>query len=182
MRRSLQTDDRALARRRLTDLQRDLLHVNVQAGRLSLADLCDRHLATIANQSESTREQKTQIAKRIKGEWPGGAHISIGKVTPSTISRWLAGYQFGASNHNHHLLFLRAAFQMAVDDKLLAHLPVAVERLPGMGSGSFRWCPQTNRSPGPQKCEATSHAREILVCLPTTCGKLHSQEPGTGTR
>ena len=125
VRRSLETDDRALAKRRLTDLQRDLLRVDVGAGRLSLADLCDRFLATVANQSASTREQKTQIATRIKNEWPGGAHVAIGKVTPSSISTWLASYQFGASSHNHHLLFIRAAFQMAVDDKLLAHSPAA---------------------------------------------------------
>ena len=125
VRRSLETDDRALAKRRLTDLQRDLLRVDVGAGRLSLADLCDRLLATLANQSASTREQKTQIATRIKNEWPGGAHVAIGKVTPSSISIWLASYRFGASSHNHHLLFIRAAFQMAVDDKLLAHSPAA---------------------------------------------------------
>ena len=54
VRRSLGTTDRALAKRKLTDLQRDLQHVEVGAGRLSLADLCDRLLETVANQSAST--------------------------------------------------------------------------------------------------------------------------------
>jgi integrase len=125
VRRSLGTDDRALAKRRLADLHRDLLRVDVGAGRISLADLCERFLTTVANQSASTLEQKSQIAKRIKNEWPGGSHVPIGKVTPSSIAAWLASYSFGASSHNHHLLFVRAAFQMAVDDKLLAHSPAA---------------------------------------------------------
>ena len=125
VRRSLDTTDRALAKRRLTDLQGELLRVDVGAGRLSLAVLCDRYLATAAHQSASTLEQKGQICERIKKEWPGGSHVAIGKVTPSSVATWLASYRFGASNHNHHLLFIRGAFQMAVDDKLLAHSPAA---------------------------------------------------------
>ena len=85
----------------------------------------DRYLATAAHQSASTLEQKGQICERIKKEWPGGSHVAIGKVTPSSVATWLASYRFGASNHNHHLLFIRGAFQMAVDDKLLAHSPAA---------------------------------------------------------
>ena len=125
VRRSLETDDRPLAKRRLRDLQNDLGRVDASAGKLSLAELCDLYLATVANQSRSTVEQKIAIAERIKREWPGGSRLAIGKVTPSSISAWLASYRFAASNHNHHLLFIRGAFQMAVDDKLLAHSPAA---------------------------------------------------------
>ena len=125
VRRSLETTDRPLAKRKLADFQRDLTRVDASAGKLSLADLCDRLLATVAHQSDSTLEQKGQIATRIKDEWPGGSKISIGKITPSSISAFLATYKFGASSYNHHLLFFRAAFQLAVTDKLLAHSPVA---------------------------------------------------------
>lgn len=60
VRRSLETGERALAKRRLVGLQhRDLLCVDVGAGRPSLAD---RFLATATNQPASTRAQKTQIA------------------------------------------------------------------------------------------------------------------------
>ena len=125
IRRSLETSDRPLAKRKLADLQRDLLRVDASAGKLSLADLCDRLLATVAHQSASTLEQKGQIASRIKTEWLGGSQVLIGKVTPSSISAFLASYKFGASSYNHHLLFFRSAFQLAVADKLLAHSPAA---------------------------------------------------------
>lgn len=79
----------------------------------------------MANQRANTLEQETQIATRIKTEWRGAASLAIDKVTPSSIPAFLARYKFGASSYNHHLLFIRAAFQMAVNDKLLAHSPAA---------------------------------------------------------
>lgn len=125
VRRSLETTDRAFAKRRLADLQRDLAGLNLGAGKITLGGLCDRLLAAVAHQSASTLEQKHQIAKRIKTEWPGGSQVLISKVIPSDISTFLAKYKFGASSYNHHLVFFRAAFRLAVADKLLAHSPVA---------------------------------------------------------
>jgi integrase len=125
IRRSLDTVDRALAKRRLADLQRSTARTVHGGGKLTLAELCDRYLATTRNQAPATVVRKKAIAKRIKADWPGGAYVPISKVVNSQISAWLASYSFGIASFNLHLLFIRAAFDLAVADRLIADSPAA---------------------------------------------------------
>ncbi len=124
IRRSLGTTDRATAKRKLGDLQRDLERVDVTAGKCSLAEMCDRYLATIQSQKPKTVRRKRDIAAALKRDFPGGADVSIAKVVPSKVLAWLAGYTFGAPSYNLYLEFARAVFALAVRDRLLAHSPV----------------------------------------------------------
>ena len=124
VRRSLRTDDRATAKRKLGDLQRDLERTGAGADRLTLGQLCDRYLSTTRNQSAKTVKRKTAIAATIKRDWKGGADVQISKVLPSQVSAWLASYGFGSASYNLYLEFMRAAFALAVRDRLLAHSPV----------------------------------------------------------
>jgi integrase len=125
IRRSLGTSDRALARRKLGDLQRDMARIDLGAGKASLAEMCNRYLATVQNQRPKTVRRKRDIAARIKADWPGGAGVSISKIVPSHVAAWLASYTFGAASYNLYLEFIRAVFTLAVEDRLLASSPVA---------------------------------------------------------
>ena len=123
VRRSLGTTDRALAKRKLADLQRTMARTTAGGDKLTLAALCDRYLETTRNQAAATIYRKEAIARRIKSDWPGGAAVPISKVVTSQISAWLASYSFGVPSYNLHLLFIRAAFELAVADKLIADSP-----------------------------------------------------------
>ena len=89
IRRSLGTTDRATAKRKLGDLQRDLARMDLTAGKCSLAEMCDRYMATVQHQKPKTVERKAAIAARIKRDFPGGADVSITKVVASKVQAWL---------------------------------------------------------------------------------------------
>ena len=124
LRQSLQTTDRALAKRRLRDKLDNLARVNLTGGKCSLAEMCDRYLATVQNQKPKTLRRKTDIAARMKADFPGGAAVAITKVEASKVSAWLAGYPFGAASFNLYLEFARAVFSLAVHDKILPSSPI----------------------------------------------------------
>ena len=125
LRRSLGTTDRALAKRKLADLQRSLARVDLNAGRFSLGDLCERYLATVQNQRPKTVRRKRDIAARLRRDFPGGVDVPISKVAASQVQAWLAGYDFGPPSHNLYLEFIRAVFALAVADRVLADSPLA---------------------------------------------------------
>ena len=131
VRRSLGTTDRALAKRKPTDLQRATARTSGQGDRLTRTELCDRYMATMRSQAAKTIYRKEAIARRIKDDWHGGSNVAISKVIQSQISAWLASYPFGVPSYNLHLLFIHAAFEMAVADHLLADSPAAGLKIRG---------------------------------------------------
>ena len=124
VRRSLETTDRALAKRRLVDKRNELSRVDLTAGKCSLSEMCDRYLATVQNQKPKTVRRKNDIALRLKADFPGGAGLDVRKVLTSQIGRWLASYSFGAASFNLYLDFVRAVFALAIHDKLRSDSPV----------------------------------------------------------
>ena len=100
VRRSLKTTDRALAKRLLADKRNELVRVDLTAGKCSLAEMCDRYLATVQNQKPKTVRRKNDIAVRLKADFPGGAALDVRKVATTQIGRWLASYSFGAASFN----------------------------------------------------------------------------------
>src|SRR6266403_167091 len=73
IRRSLETTDRALAKRRLADLRDRQRQIDRSQGRVTLAELCDRYLKTVQHQKPKTVERKSLIVRRIKDDWPSGS-------------------------------------------------------------------------------------------------------------
>ena len=86
--------------------------------------MCERYLATTQHQAAKTVRRKTDIAVRIKEDFPGGADVSIAKVVASKVQAWLASYDFGPPSYNLYLEFIRAVFTMAVKDKLVPNSPI----------------------------------------------------------
>lgn len=125
LRQSLHTTDRELAKRRLADLHRSVDRVDQHADRLTLAELCDRYLATVLHQASKIQKRKREIALRVRQDWPGGADQLIARVTPSQVATWLSSYRFGPCSYNLYLEFIRATFALALQDRLLADSPVA---------------------------------------------------------
>ena len=124
VRRSLRTTDPALAKRRLHDLRSDLEHTGASGEQLTLRQLCDRYLTTVMHLAPKTVATKQRAGNAVKTGWPGGSDVLISKVRHSQVEAWLAHYKFGAPSYNHYLEFVRAAFALAINDRLLAHSPV----------------------------------------------------------
>jgi integrase len=123
IRRSLETTDKVLARRKLADFRRDIGRMDPSAGRVALSTLSQRYLATCTNQAAKTLRRKQDIVARIKQDWPGGWDVAVTKVKPSDVATWLAGYDFGWASQHLYLECLRAIFDMAVADKIIVENP-----------------------------------------------------------
>ena len=123
--RSLRTTDRALAQRRLRDLRDEQQHVDPSRGKITLAQLCERWLATKQNAKPKTLEGKIYVAQQIKTRWPGGASQRLRDIVPSQADMFLAQFKFSASSHNAFVTVLRELFDFAVRDNCIAKSPCA---------------------------------------------------------
>jgi len=124
MRRSLGTSDCALAKRKLLQVKETAKRIDPAAEKLTLAGLCERYRPTFQHQRSKTVRQKEYILARIQNEWPGGADVLIRKVVPSHAQTFLSKYTFGPSSYNAYLGVLRAMFNLAVSDALIAESPI----------------------------------------------------------
>lgn len=125
IKRSLETDDLAQAKRNLGQVRSEITRVNVKAGRMTLSALCDEYLKTLRYQASKTLKDKTAIAEKIKADWPGtaGAECQIRRIKTGDVRDWLASYSVGASYFNAHLWFVRGMFDHAIENRLLGENP-----------------------------------------------------------
>jgi integrase len=123
--RSLRTNDRALAQRRLRGFRDEQRQIDPSRGNLTLAQLCDRWLATKQNAKPKTLGQKTYTVEKIKTRWPGGAAQRVRDVVPSQADMFLAQFRFGAASQNAFVTVLRELFEFAVRDNCIVKSPCA---------------------------------------------------------
>ena len=130
IRRSLETTDRDLARRKLAEEKEKERQIDRSQGKLTLRELCDQWLKTIQG-SKKTLEAKEYIANRIKGHWPTGSLVQVAKIKPSDCDLWLARCArksqngFSASSRNAHVQVLKEVFTRALRDRIISHSPAA---------------------------------------------------------
>ncbi len=122
---SLETTDKAVAKRKLGDFQRDLGKVDPSQGRVTLRELCDRYLLTVQNQAPATIYRKKHIVQRLLEDFPDGADTQISKIRQSSLEAWLATYRFGYASQTLYVLLLKALFDLAVNDKIFLDSPAA---------------------------------------------------------
>lgn len=129
IRKSLETSDRALAKRRLSDFRRDMDRVDHRVGSPTLAALCERYLAICSNQAPKTLRRKRDIVARINKDWPSGSDVLVTKVKASEVATWLASYTFGWASQHLYLECIRAVFELAVADKIILDNPARSARI-----------------------------------------------------
>jgi len=120
---SLETTDRKLAERNLARKKQDESQIDRSQGKLTLAELCERHLKTVQHQKPKTVERKTFIIRRIKADWPTGKLTQIGKIKPSDVDLWLSQYHFGAASRNLHISCVKDLFNSALRDRIITASP-----------------------------------------------------------
>jgi integrase len=121
--RSLRTSDRALAQRRLRDFRDEQHQLDPSRGNLTLAQLCDRWLATKKNAKPKTLGTKAHVVKQVKSRWPGGATQRVRDIAPSQADLFLAQFTFGAASQNAFVTVLRELFDFAARDNCIAKSP-----------------------------------------------------------
>ncbi len=122
---SLGTTDKATAKGKLGDERADLGKVDASQGKLTLAALCDRYLATIASQATETVNNKTAIVRRFLADFTLGEDAQVSKVKPSDLQGWLAGYGFAYATYNHYVQVIKSIFAIAVADEAIVASPAA---------------------------------------------------------
>jgi integrase len=123
--RSLETTDRATAKRKLADFERDLGKVDASQGKCTLKELCARYLSTQAAHSPKTLKGKKAAVRRFLADLPLGEDAQVPKVKPSDLQSWLASYAFGYAMYNHFVQTVRGVFAVAMADKMIASNPAA---------------------------------------------------------
>jgi integrase len=125
IKRSLETTDRALARRKLVVLKDELRQIDRSQGRFTLEELADRYLETVQYQKPKTVERKAFIVGKVESDWPTGKLTQVGKIKPSDVDRWLSGYGFGSASRNLFIACIKAIFELAIRDRIIAASPAA---------------------------------------------------------
>ena len=124
-RKSLQTNDRKLADRRLVDFRRRISRIDSALGKITLAEMSDLYLQTIEHRSESTKKGRRGIIARLKKTFHGADALPLGEIKPSQLEAWLAKQagRLSASHYNTFVTTLRDIFSLAVRDRYIADSP-----------------------------------------------------------
>ena len=125
IKRSLETTDRELAKRKLADFKEQLRRIDRSQGRITLAELCARYLKTIQHQKQKTVERKVAIVERLLRYWPTGPQTSVSKIRPSDIDVWLSNFEFGSASRNLYISCVKEIFDFAARDRIIPISPAA---------------------------------------------------------
>ncbi|MFZ4776970.1 MAG: tyrosine-type recombinase/integrase, partial [Terrimicrobiaceae bacterium] len=122
IRHSLETNDLALARRRLKDWRNDLENTDHGQAARTLQTNAAKFLPTLKG-SDSTLANITRHIGKLVDEWPGSSVIS--KILKSDCQLWLAQYpDLRPATRNKMIRAARDFFKMAVEDKVIARSPM----------------------------------------------------------
>src|SRR6266550_1754526 len=87
-RKKLETDDLALAKRKLRGFNDDLERTDATKGNTSFAKLLDDYAETLQG-AKSTLVNKLAVIAKLKKTWFGIDSLPLRTVKPSQVSRWL---------------------------------------------------------------------------------------------
>jgi integrase len=123
-RRKLDTDDLALAKRKLRTFKDDLERTDASKGNTSFGKVLDDYADTLTG-SDSTLEKKRATIAKLKATWFGIDSLPLRTVKPSHVITWLAKHygNQSASYYNAALTVIRDALDMAVADRIILESP-----------------------------------------------------------
>jgi integrase len=125
-RKKLDTADYDLAKRKLADFRRDLERTDATKGNTSFAKVLNDYADTLGG-ADSTKEDKRHIIAKLKQTWFGVDTLPLRTVKPSQVTAWLSKHygDKSASYYNSALSVIRAAFDVAVKDKIILESPAS---------------------------------------------------------
>ena len=125
IRRSLETTDKDLAKRKAADFKANLRRVDSSLGKMTVEELLKRFEATLKTLEENTIEKLGFVAQHFRDHWAPGMSQSVRKVKPSEVEAWLGiqRQKYAISYYNEHVQFVRRMFDLAVADRVIAESP-----------------------------------------------------------
>ncbi len=124
IRRSLETEDLPLARRRLADLRRDFETTDPTLGARTIEAHAERFEATLTG-SESTLANDRHYLKNLLKKWPQDSPRVLAKIKKTDCEQFFARFDnLSASTINHMLTLIRRFFQSAVEDGVIPRNPM----------------------------------------------------------
>jgi integrase len=123
-RRKLDTDDLAVAKRKLRSFKDDLERTDASKGNTSFGKVLDVYAGTLTG-SDSTLEKKRATIAKLKATWFGIDSLPLRTVKPSHVTAWLAKHygDDSASYYNAALTVIRDALNLAVADRIILESP-----------------------------------------------------------
>lgn len=125
IRRSLETDDQKLAKRKLGDFKDDLNRIDSSLGKMTVGELLKRFQATLKTLDDNTIEKLGFVAQHFEDRWSMGMNQPVRKVKASEVETWLGLIRadYAISYYNEHVQFVRRMFDLAVKDEMIANSP-----------------------------------------------------------
>jgi len=135
IKKSLRTDDRLTAKQALAEVLRDASTVDHAKNRaVSVLSLLELHMAVrVPLMDTKTQEKLCYIRDVFLATWPNSTQQKVRDVRRSDVERWVShhrnrlgpqGKKLSKGTVNEYILFLRALFQTAVDERFVARSPV----------------------------------------------------------
>lgn len=125
IRRSLETDDAKLAKRKLADFKKTLSQIDSSLGKMTVEELLKKFQASLKKLDKNTIQKLGFVAQHFREKWAPGMNQSVRKVKQSEIDEWLGAMreEYAVSYYNEHVQFVRRMFDLAVADKVIAESP-----------------------------------------------------------
>jgi integrase len=123
--RSLKTTDRKIAERRHREWISNLQRVDGEHERMTLRELIGIFFAVYQGRSTNTRKTIRSIIRKMIKTWPGGIDVEVRQIRPSHLDEWLALHEprLRNSSYNRYSGLLKALFEIAVKDRIIAESP-----------------------------------------------------------
>jgi integrase len=108
----------------LAYFRNELERTDASKGNTSFATVLDNYQRTLGG-ADATLEDKRAIIAKLKATWFGVGSLPLWNVAPSYVARWLNEHygHKSASYYNSALSLVRDAFDIAVNDKIIAESP-----------------------------------------------------------
>jgi len=124
IRRSLDTCDLPLARRKLRELREDLEVTDPELAHRTLESQAERFLPTVAG-SESTAYNIRHAIKKLLADWPETSPRLLSKIRKGDCEQWIASYgDLSPSTINSYITYAGKFFDLAVTDGAIPRSPM----------------------------------------------------------
>jgi integrase len=126
VRQSLETEDLAMARRRLSKKREELEKTDPALARRTLAEHRVLFEKLITGKASTVDNEKRGVRYLVE-RWPSDAPVILSKITPTHIKAWLKPLreELKPSTVNKFITAARRFFDLAVDDGVIAASPMA---------------------------------------------------------
>jgi len=123
-RKKLDTDDLALAKRKLRAFRDDLERTDHTKGNTSFAKVLDDYAATLVG-AAATLATKLPVIAKLKKTWFGIDSLPLRTVKPSQLQTWLTKHygDWSAGYYNLALSVITSALNQAVADRIIIESP-----------------------------------------------------------